>query len=118
MFENVKQPLATRPIFIKRVLRYFLFGIVFITIVLLIGTAGYCFFENMSLIDAFTNSALTLADMGLVTPLLSTGGKLFAAIYALLSGLIFFSVAGLIFAPIIHRFFHVFHLDSFNSPDN
>ena len=66
----------------------------------------------MNWIDAFTNSALTLADMGLVTPIVTKAGKIFAGIYALLSGLIFFSVVGIVFAPIIHRIFHKFHLDN------
>jgi hypothetical protein len=37
-------------------------------------------------------------------------GKIFASLYALYSGLIVLVVAGLVFAPVFHRFLHHFHL--------
>lgn len=120
MFENVNDPLASTSMFVWRMIRYAFFSMIFIAIVLMIGTTGYYFFENMKLIDAFTNSALTLADMGLVTPIVTTSGKIFASFYALISGLLFFSIAGMLFAPIVHRFFHMFHLTPANktTPEN
>jgi len=44
-------------------------------------------------------------------PIVTSSGKIFTGIYALLSGLVFFSFVGVIFAPIVHRLFHRFHLD-------
>ena len=38
-------------------------------------------------------------------------GKIFAATYALYSGLIVLVVAGVLFAPVFHRFLHRFHLE-------
>lgn len=111
-FESRKDPLASSEKFLARLMNCIGFGILFMSMVLLIGMLGYHFIEDMSWINAFTNSALTLADMGLITPVTTDAGKIFAGIFALLSGLIFFSVIGIIFAPIIHRIFHKFHLNS------
>jgi hypothetical protein len=49
--------------------------------------------------------------MGPVATLSTTAGKLFASAYALFSGLVFIMVAGILFAPVIHRFLHTFHLE-------
>jgi hypothetical protein len=38
-------------------------------------------------------------------------GKLFAGFYALFSGLALIVVVEIIFAPIVHRFLHKFHLE-------
>ena len=38
------------------------------------------------------------------------GGKLFAGLYALYSGLLLIGVTGLILAPLFHRMMHYFHL--------
>ena len=38
-------------------------------------------------------------------------GKWFASFYALFSGVVFLVMCGVIFAPVVHRFLHKFHLD-------
>lgn len=111
MFESHNQPLATTTQFALRLIRCVLYGLLFLVIAVSIGIIGYRVFEHMPWVDAFTNASLTLADMGLITPITTPAGKIFAGIYALLSGLVFFSFVGIIFAPIIHRLFHKFHLD-------
>ncbi len=111
MFESKEQPLATTSQFVFRVTRCFLYGLLFLVIAVAIGMLGYRTFEGMGWVDAFVNAALTLADMGLIAPITTTAGKLFVGVYALVSGLVFFSFLGIIFAPIIHRLFHKFHLD-------
>jgi hypothetical protein len=62
-------------------------------------------------VDSILNAAMILGGMGPVAELHTTAGKLFAAAYALFSGLMFIVVAGLLFAPVIHRFLHEFHLE-------
>lgn len=54
---------------------------------------------------------MILGGMGPVNELHTTEGKLFAAFYALYSGIVFLVVAGVLFAPVIHRFLHHFHLE-------
>lgn len=72
---------------------------------------GYRHFENMPWIDAFANASMILSGMGPLTPLESYGGKMFAGAYALYSGLTLILATGLMFAPIVHRVLHRFHVD-------
>jgi hypothetical protein len=41
----------------------------------------------------------------------TASGKLFASVYALFSGVFVLAVAGLLFAPVLHRLLHRFHLE-------
>jgi hypothetical protein len=77
---------------------------------LAVGISGYMEFEGMSLVDAFLNAAMILSGMGPAGPLVTAGGKIFAGIYAIFSGLLIFGIAGLILAPIFHRILHSFHV--------
>ncbi|HVT18227.1 MAG TPA: hypothetical protein VHQ90_18875 [Thermoanaerobaculia bacterium] len=110
MFEHKGQPLLPRRAFIVRSLRHALFALGFIVASLLLGVAGYHHFERQSFIDSLLNAAMILGGMGPVGELHTTGGKLFASFYALFSGIGFLVIAGVLFAPVIHRFFHKFHL--------
>lgn len=112
MFEKRYQPIASKRIFFMRILRGILLGLLAIVVAQYIGMLGYHHFENMSWVDAFVNAAMILSGMGPMGPLLTNGGKIFAGFYALFSGLAFIMIIGLIFAPIVHRFFHKFHLDT------
>lgn len=76
---------------------------------LLLGVAGYAYFEGLAWRDAFLNSAMLLGGMGPVNAPQSDGGKLFAGFYALYAGLVFLLAAGVIFTPILHRVLHKFH---------
>jgi hypothetical protein len=111
MYERHHEPLASMAIFLLRLLRNIVLGLVFILVALWIGILGYHFFEKMSWIDAFANASMILSGMGPLGPLQTYAGKLFAGCYALFSGLSFIFIIGVIFAPVIHRFFHKLHLD-------
>jgi hypothetical protein len=78
---------------------------------LAIGMAGYALTEGMSLIDAFVNAAMILSGMGPVSELKSAGGKLFAGLYALFSGLFIVVATGFLLAPVLHRVLHALHVD-------
>ena len=73
---------------------------------------GYHYLEDMPWIDAFVNASMILSGMGPATDVRSTGGKLFATCYALLSGFVFLTVASLLFGPLLHRMIHRFHLET------
>ena len=75
------------------------------------GMAGYLHFENLSWTDAFVNAAMILSGMGPMKTDLSQGGKVFAGLYALYSGIVVIAVAGLLLAPAIHRVMHRVHWD-------
>ncbi len=82
-------------------------GVIFLSLAL--GMAGYWWFEGFSFVQSFLNASMILSGMGPVDELTSDGGKIFAGFYALYSGLAVLAVAGLVFAPLIHRLLHHFH---------
>lgn len=82
---------------------------------MLIGVTGYHAFAGLPWIDSLLNASMILTGMGPVDPMKSVGAKLFASAYALFSGLVFLSSAGILFSPIFHRFLHKFHLEETKS---
>jgi len=111
MYERHDQPLLSRSNFIRRQINHFLIVLAIIAGSLGIGMVGYHWFEGLSWIDAFLNSAMLLGGMGPVAVLNTNAGKIFAGVYALYSGIVFLVVAGVLFAPAFHRMLHHFHLD-------
>ena len=112
MFEKRHESLISTRTFLIRLARSIVLGLLLIVIAQYVGMAGYHYFEHMSWVDAFVNAAMILSGMGPLTPLVTKGGKIFAGFYALFSGLTFILIIGVIFAPILHRLFHKFHLDT------
>jgi len=102
---------SNRRLFIKRLVRNILVGLVIILTSLGIGMWGYHHFEKMGWIDSYVNAAMILSGMGPVGNLSTDGGKLFAGTYALFSGVVFLIVIAIIFAPVIHWFFRRFHIE-------
>jgi hypothetical protein len=74
-----------------------------------VGMAGYEYFEGLPWRDAFLNTAMIAGGMGPVDAPHTNGGKVFAGLYALYSGLIFIATAALLLAPLVHRVMHKFH---------
>lgn len=100
--------MLTRKAFYLRLSRNITVGLVLITASLIIGMYGYHHFENMSWVDAYVNAAMILSGMGPVSPLQTYAGKIFAGSYAIFSGVLFLIIVGIVFAPVIHWFFHKF----------
>ena len=111
MYETRYQRLATAPVFLTRLSRNILHGIVIIAFSLGLGMFGYHHLEKMSWTDAFENASMILSGMGPVSDLHTNSGKIFAGAYALFSGIIFLVVIGVVAAPIFHRFLHKFHIE-------
>lgn len=112
MFEKKHEPLAPQSVFVMRLVRSSIFGLLSISMALYIGILGYHFFEKMPWIDAFANASMILSGMGPLGPLHTSAGKIFAGCYALFSGLAFILIIAVIFSPVLHRFFHKWHLDA------
>jgi hypothetical protein len=74
--------------------------------------AGYYVFEHFPWIDSFANDSMLLSGMGSLEQPQTLERKLFSGIYALYSGLAVILIAGITFAPIVHRFLHKFHLEN------
>lgn len=111
MLETIHQPIASSRRFYIRLIRGVAIGLIYIAIAQYAGMLGYHYFENMSWVDSFVNAAMILSGMGPVSTLHTNAGKVFAGFYALFSGLLFILVIGIIFAPVVHRFFHKMHME-------
>jgi hypothetical protein len=111
-FERRGQPVASRRKFLIRMLMAIGLWIVLTMVGLAIGIAGYAAFEGMSFVDAYVNAAMILSGMGPLGELKTTGGKIFAGSYAILSGLIIVIATGFVLAPIFHRILHRFHVET------
>ena len=103
--------LASRDVFYTRFRRGASYALALVAVTLAIGMFGYRALEHMSWLDAFHQSALLLSGMGPVVDIKSTAGKLFDGIYALFCGVILLAATGLMFAPVIHRILHRFHIE-------
>ncbi|HEV3447327.1 MAG TPA: hypothetical protein VG099_21985 [Gemmataceae bacterium] len=111
-YESKHQPVLSRSRFIRRMAKSLAAAAILAGISLLGGMFGYRYFEGMAWIDAFANASMILSGMGPLTPLQTWGGKLFAGLYALYSGLTLIFATGIIIAPIVHRVLHRFHLET------
>lgn len=110
IYEHKSKPLLARPAYIRRLIKHFIFAVTIIFGALAIGVIGYHSFENLSWLDSLLNASMILGGMGPVDPVKTTGGKLFASMYALFSGIVFLVAVGVIIAPVFHRLIHKFHL--------
>lgn len=111
IFEHRSQPIVPLGVFMVRLLRSTAVASLVVAAALSAGMLGYHFIEGLPWVDAFLNASMILGGMGPVNELHSKTGKIFAGCYALFSGLVFIVVAGIFFAPILHRFLHRFHLE-------
>jgi hypothetical protein len=109
--EHRHQPLVSRAAFARRLAKSSGASAAFIGLSLLAGMVGYHCLERLAWIDAFANAAMILSGMGPLDAPKTWGGKLFAGLYALYSGLAVILAAGILFTPVVHRMLHWFHLE-------
>lgn len=109
MYETRLEPVASRSRFRARMLRHAAAAAALVLGSLFMGMAGYVYFEHLSWLDAFVDASMLLGGMGPVHNPQTAGGKLFAGLYALYSGLVFLVTVGVVLAPILHRALHKFH---------
>lgn len=114
MFEQKDQKVLSRPKFQRRVFKYAFVALGMIGISWVIGAIGYRYLPepHLSWVDSFYNAAMILGGMGPVAVLTSDTAKIFAAFYALFSGITFLSATSVLFAPFVHRFLHILHVDN------
>ena len=109
-FESKHQPLLPWGEFAHRLAWNFVAASSLVGVSLIGGMLGYHLTEGMDWIDSFANAAMILSGMGPLEPLKTAGGKVFAGLYALYSGLLLVLASGIVLAPVLHRMFHQFHL--------
>ncbi len=98
-FEHRHEPLLPKHQFLRRLGRHSLLAVAIVTGSLIIGIIGYHLFEGWSWLDSLLEASMILAGMGPVKELKSDGGKLFASLLALYSGVALLTTTGVLFAP-------------------
>ena len=111
MYEHRNHRLLAWPDFLWRVGRHLFWALLILLFAVGLGTAGYHTAARLNWIDSFLNASMILSGMGPVDRMETTMAKLFAALYALFSGLVFIGVVGTVLAPWAHRLFHWIHLE-------
>jgi len=106
---------AQLPQYLRRQLRSLSIGVILVAVALLAGMVGYHRLVALSWIDSFLNASMILAGMGPMAAPVTDAGKIFAGVYALFSGIAVLAIAGVIAAPLVHRFLHRMHADSDDS---
>lgn len=111
MFQHPNLKLAPLPVFFRRVLLSMSLAAVVILLMLGVGVGGYHWLARLPWVDSLLNASMILGGMGPVDPLPTPAAKVFASVYALVSGLIFVGAVGLAISPVLHRLLHKFHID-------
>ena len=111
MFESRKEKLIPFGRFVSRLLQSLVVAGLILAAALFVGIMGYHFIAGFGWVDALLNAAMILTGMGPVDRLTGNAAKLFAAGYALLSGLAFVTMIGIVLVPMFHRVLHKFHID-------
>jgi len=111
VFEHHTQPLVPKSIFLRRVARCVWIAFLLLTLTIALGGAVYHFIEHFSWVDALMNAVMIMTGLGLVDTLHTPAAKIFTCFYAILTAIVFYLVLAIIFAPLIHRFLHRFHLE-------
>lgn len=117
-YEKLHRPLLPKVKFYKRLLFNSVIALLIIVISLCIGVSGYMGLAHMRFADAFLNASMILGGMGPVDVLPNDAAKYFASLYALFSGVTFLSIVGVLFAPLLHRIMHRYHLETDNEEES
>ena len=112
MYEHFRQPLVSRPRFFLRLARCAALSCALYAVTILAGTAFFRALEGFSWVDAALNSVLIMTGLGLANTVVTAAGKIFTAVYAVTSAIVFFSTLAILVSPVLHRFMHKFHLGS------
>jgi hypothetical protein len=74
-----------------------------------LGAVGYRSLEGFSWLDAVVNAAMIMKGNGPMNPLRTPGGRLFAAVDALIGEAVYIVVVAVLLTPVVHRAVHSFH---------
>ena len=106
IYEHKTKPVVSSSAFAARMGRHLVLALGFTFISLLMGMVGYHYYEGLGWIDCFLNASMILGGMGEIDPIKTEGGKIFAGLYALYSGLWMIASMGVLIAPVFHRILH------------
>jgi len=115
--ETMMMTMPPRELFFRRLAKNGSIAIGVIGGGLVIGMIGYHGLGGLTWQEAFYYAAMILSGEGPPPDPQALAGvglshlHLFAGFYALFSGVTFITTVGVLFAPVVHRFLHRFHLE-------
>ncbi|HUI07344.1 MAG TPA: two pore domain potassium channel family protein [Verrucomicrobiae bacterium] len=111
MFEQHHQPLLSRSRFARRMAGFLIAAVTLDAVAVGTGALGYHYLEGLSWLDACLEGALIITGNGPIAELRTPGGKVFAILDAVVGGIVFVAVVGVLLTPVFHRVLHAFHLE-------
>jgi len=111
-YEHRWQRLAPPEVFYPRVARAVALSLLLITVTLTMGTVGYHGIAGLGWLDAFHQASMLLSGMGPVENIKGAPGILFDSLYAIFCGVMLLASTAVMFAPVVHRILHRFHIEA------
>jgi len=112
LYEHLDQEPLSRWEFGQRMVRHVAVAGAIVFVSALFGTWGYHRFADFTFGESFLNAAMMLSGNGPVEFVQTHSAKLFSALFALYSQMIFLVLIATILTPVIHRVLHRFHWDT------
>ena len=84
----------------------------FLMLFLGIGILGYHLIVGLGWIDSLLNASMILTGMGPVDQMPTDAAKIFASLYAIVSGAVYPVLTAVVLYPFVHRMLSVLHLQA------
>ncbi len=110
--------LRTQDEFRRHVAGFLGLALAFLMLFLGIGILGYHLIVDLPWIDSLLNASMILTGMGPVDPMPDDAAKVFASIYAMVSGAVYPVLTAVVLFPFVHRMLSVLHLQAVASSES
>ena len=112
MFEHFRDELISFEKFVRRVVHFYFIATGLLLLALLPGVVGFHWISHLSLRQAAVNAVSILGTIDPPYPATSDTGRVFTAVYGLFTETVFLLSLAILLAPVIHRIFHRFHVNT------
>jgi uncharacterized membrane protein required for colicin V production len=109
--------LRTQDEFRRHVAGFLGLALGFLALFLGIGVLGYHLIVGLGWIDSLLNASMILTGMGPVDQMPTDAAKVFASLYAIVSGAVYPVLTAVVLYPFVHRMLSVLHLQAVASAD-
>lgn len=110
MYEKYHHELLSVRRFLRRMAIHIAIGGGVVLLALAFGMGGYLYLDGRTISEAFVHAAAPIAGMGVTHVPDHTPGQIFTGVYAIVASFTFVFVSAIIYAPLLHRMLHAFHL--------